>query len=127
MALFFCYLIYDFSISSERPCSGRNKKRQYNIHATMVFVSSAVLGAATGTGLALLIAGSIVTYRYYVVRRKGREWDELDRWEETKLARKIKLLVSELLRLLVIGFDVGFVAFSVENPVKESHIFGWLI
>lgn len=65
----------------------------------MVFVSSAVLGAATGTGLALLIACSIVVYRYYVVRRKVREWDELDRWEETKLARKIKMMVSRVIEL----------------------------
>lgn len=61
---------------------------------TMVFLNSAVLGAATGTGMALLLAGSIVIYRYYAARRKGREWDELDRWEETRLARKINLRVS---------------------------------
>uniref|UniRef100_A0A182TDD5 Uncharacterized protein n=1 Tax=Anopheles melas TaxID=34690 RepID=A0A182TDD5_9DIPT len=58
---------------------------------TMVFVSSAVLGAAAGTGLALLVAVTIVMYRYYVVRRKGKEWAELDRLEEKKAARKINL------------------------------------
>ncbi|XP_040168015.1 synaptotagmin-7 isoform X1 [Anopheles arabiensis] len=57
----------------------------------MVFVSSAVLGAAAGTGLALLVAVTIVMYRYYVVRRKGKEWAELDRLEEKKAARKINL------------------------------------
>ncbi|XP_053688647.1 synaptotagmin-12 [Sabethes cyaneus] len=57
----------------------------------MVFVSSAVLGAAAGTGLALLVAVTIVMYRYYVVRRKGKEWAELDRLEERKAARKINL------------------------------------
>uniref|UniRef100_A0A182INQ6 C2 domain-containing protein n=1 Tax=Anopheles atroparvus TaxID=41427 RepID=A0A182INQ6_ANOAO len=57
----------------------------------MVFVSSAVLGAAAGTGLALLVAVTIVMYRYYVVRRKGKEWAELDRIEEKKAARKINL------------------------------------
>lgn len=60
---------------------------------TMVFVSSAVLGAAAGTGLALLVAVTIVMYRYYVVRRKGKEWAELDRLEEKKAARKINLQV----------------------------------
>lgn len=62
-------------------------------HSTMVFVSSAVLGAAAGTGLALLVAVTIVMYRYYVVRRKGKEWAELDRLEEKKAARKINLQV----------------------------------
>lgn len=66
-----------------RPCKYR-----------MVVLNSAVLGAATGTGLALLLAGTIVIYRYYVMRRKGREWDELDRWEETRMARKINIRVS---------------------------------
>lgn len=60
----------------------------------MVVFNSAVLGAATGTGLALLLAGTIVIYRYYAMRRKGREWDELDRWEETRMARKINIKVS---------------------------------
>ncbi|XP_058833027.1 synaptotagmin-5 [Topomyia yanbarensis] len=57
----------------------------------MAFVSSAVLGAAAGAGLALLVAVTIVVYRYYVVRRKGKEWAELDRLEERKAARRIKL------------------------------------
>lgn len=62
----------------------------------MVLASSAVLGAAAGTGLALLVAVTIVVYRYYLVRRKGREWAELDRWEEERCARKINLKVSSL-------------------------------
>lgn len=37
----------------------------------------------------------IVVYRYYVYRRKGEEWDELDRIEEKRNARKIQLQVSE--------------------------------
>lgn len=60
----------------------------------MVMVSSAVLGAATGTGLALLVAVTIVVYRYYLVRRRGKEWAELDRWEEKRLARKVNMRVS---------------------------------
>lgn len=59
----------------------------------MVIVSSAVLGAATGTGLALLVAVTIVVYRYYLVKRRGKEWAELDRWEEKRAARKIHLQV----------------------------------
>lgn len=38
----------------------------------MVMVSSAVLGAAAGTGLALLLAVTIVMYRYYLLRRRGK-------------------------------------------------------
>lgn len=63
----------------------------------MVIASSAVLGAAAGTGLALVVAVTIVVYRYYLVRRKGREWAEYDRWEEQRCARKLQFLrVSHL-------------------------------
>lgn len=61
----------------------------------MVMVSSAVLGAAVGSGLALMVAVTIVMYRYYLLRRRGKEWDELDRWEETRIMRKLKLKVSK--------------------------------
>ncbi|XP_034657564.1 synaptotagmin-5 isoform X3 [Drosophila subobscura] len=57
----------------------------------MVMVSSAVLGAAAGTGLALLLAVTIVMYRYYLLRRRGKEWEELDRWEETRIMRKLQM------------------------------------
>ncbi|XP_030385024.1 synaptotagmin-5 isoform X2 [Scaptodrosophila lebanonensis] len=57
----------------------------------MVMVSSAVLGAAAGTGLALLLAVTIVMYRYYLLRKRGKEWDELDRWEETRIMRKLQM------------------------------------
>uniref|UniRef100_A0A1B0BAT1 Uncharacterized protein n=1 Tax=Glossina palpalis gambiensis TaxID=67801 RepID=A0A1B0BAT1_9MUSC len=57
----------------------------------MVMVSSAVLGAAIGSGLALMVAVTIVMYRYYLLRRRGKEWDELDRWEETRILRKLQL------------------------------------
>lgn len=60
----------------------------------MVMVSSAVLGAAVGSGLALMVAVTIVMYRYYLLRRRGKEWDELDRWEETRIMRKLQLKVS---------------------------------
>lgn len=60
----------------------------------MVMVSSAVLGAATGTGLALVVAVTIVMYRYYLLRKRGKEWDELDRWEETKIMRKVNMKVK---------------------------------
>lgn len=42
--------------------------------------SSAVLGAATGTGLALLVAMTIVVYRYYSSRRWGKEWNYKGTW-----------------------------------------------
>ena len=44
----------------------------------MVLVSSAVLGAATGTGLALVVAVTIVCYRYYLHKKQGKEWAELE-------------------------------------------------
>lgn len=44
----------------------------------MVLVSSAILGAATGTGLALVIAVTIVVYRYYLIKREGKEWAQLE-------------------------------------------------
>ncbi|RZF44926.1 hypothetical protein LSTR_LSTR013116 [Laodelphax striatellus] len=43
-------------------------------------VTSAVLGAATGTGLALVVAMTIVVYRYYSARRYGKDWEYCDSW-----------------------------------------------
>ena len=45
-------------------------------------VSSAIFGAAAGTGLALVVAMTIVVYRYYAVKRKGKYWSSLDRWPD---------------------------------------------
>ncbi|XP_024084140.1 synaptotagmin-10 isoform X2 [Cimex lectularius] len=43
-------------------------------------VASAVLGAATGTGLALLVAMTLVVYRYYSSRRYGKDWGDVERF-----------------------------------------------
>lgn len=51
-------------------------------------VSSAVLGAAAGTGLALVVAMTIVVYRYYAFKRKGKYWNNLDRWPDPPSANK---------------------------------------
>lgn len=46
-------------------------------------ISSAIFGAAAGTGLALVVAMTIVIYRYYAVKRKGKwDWSNLDRWPD---------------------------------------------
>ncbi|XP_072751100.1 synaptotagmin-5 isoform X2 [Anoplolepis gracilipes] len=46
-------------------------------------VSSAIFGAAAGTGLALVVAMTIVIYRYYAMKRKGKwSWNNLDRWPD---------------------------------------------
>ncbi|XP_076175964.1 synaptotagmin beta isoform X2 [Ptiloglossa arizonensis] len=45
-------------------------------------ISSAIFGAAAGTGLALVVAMTIVIYRYYAVKRKGKYWSNLDRWPD---------------------------------------------
>jgi hypothetical protein len=42
-------------------------------------VTSAVLGAAAGTGFALLIAMTITVCRYYALRRRTKELSELER------------------------------------------------
>ena len=42
-------------------------------------VTSAVLGAAVGMGLALLIAMTIMVYRYYALRRRSKDWSLLER------------------------------------------------
>ncbi|KOC62946.1 hypothetical protein WH47_04844 [Habropoda laboriosa] len=51
-------------------------------------VSSAVFGAAAGTGLALVVAMTIVVYRYYAVKRKGKYWNNLDRWPDPPSTKK---------------------------------------
>jgi hypothetical protein len=48
-------------------------------------VTSAVLGAAAGTGMALVVAMTIVVYRYYALRRQGKDWSQLDRFGDTSL------------------------------------------
>jgi hypothetical protein len=48
-------------------------------------VTSAVLGAAAGTGLALVVAMTIVVYRYYALRRRGKDWSQLERFGDTSL------------------------------------------
>ncbi|XP_076641260.1 synaptotagmin beta [Halictus rubicundus] len=51
-------------------------------------VSSAIFGAAAGTGLALVVAVTIVVYRYYSVKRKGSYWSNLDRWPDPPTTRR---------------------------------------
>ena len=48
-------------------------------------VTSAVLGAAEGTGFALLVAMTIVVYRYYALRRRGKDWSQLERFGDSSL------------------------------------------
>uniref|UniRef100_A0A1B0D108 Uncharacterized protein n=1 Tax=Phlebotomus papatasi TaxID=29031 RepID=A0A1B0D108_PHLPP len=62
-----------------------------------MIVSSAVLGAAAGTGLALLVAMTIVVYRYYQVRRRGKEWAELECYSTKKQYIHRKLLLKYLM------------------------------
>ncbi|KAK6619537.1 hypothetical protein RUM43_012294 [Polyplax serrata] len=53
-------------------------------------VGSAVLGAATGTGLALVIAMTIVVYRYYAHKRYGKEWSDLERFGDSRNSYTMK-------------------------------------
>jgi hypothetical protein len=41
--------------------------------------SEEVMGAAAGVGLFLLIAVTILLYRYYALLRSAKEWGELER------------------------------------------------
>ncbi|CAG7734173.1 unnamed protein product [Allacma fusca] len=50
-------------------------------------VTSAVLGAATGTGLALVVAMTIVIYRYYTLRKRCKDWGDLERFDAPHLTR----------------------------------------
>ncbi|XP_032675703.1 synaptotagmin-5 isoform X1 [Odontomachus brunneus] len=51
-------------------------------------VSSAIFGAAAGTGLALVVAMTILVYRYYAVKQKGKwNWSNLDRWPDPPTIR----------------------------------------
>ncbi|KAK2579747.1 hypothetical protein KPH14_011088 [Odynerus spinipes] len=61
-------------------------------------VSSAVLGAAAGTGLALVVAMTIVVYRYYAFKRKGKYWSNLDRWPDPPTTNKNNKEASQLHR-----------------------------
>lgn len=74
-------------------------KDQQNIrfqsdHALYCFsekmVASAVLGAATGTGMALFVGVTIVVYRYYAHKKRAKEWGSLDRmpFPDTALQKK---------------------------------------
>jgi len=48
-------------------------------------VSSAVLGAAAGTGLALILAVTIVMYRYYLLRKRGKVSTSISRLKKVPL------------------------------------------
>lgn len=53
-------------------------------------VASGIIAAALGTGTALLIAVTIVMYRYYSFKRKTEEWgslEQLTRQRSLKLAK----------------------------------------
>ncbi|KAG8232233.1 hypothetical protein J437_LFUL011786 [Ladona fulva] len=46
----------------------------------MAVASAAVLGAAAGTGLALVVAMTLLVCRYYSKRHHGKDWSRLDRF-----------------------------------------------
>lgn len=61
---------------------------KYQAYGGRIMVSSAIFGAAAGTGLALLVAMTIVVYRYYAVKQKGKwNWSSLDRWPDPPTIR----------------------------------------
>ncbi|XP_011304547.1 synaptotagmin-6 isoform X1 [Fopius arisanus] len=62
-------------------------------------VSAAVLGAAAGTGLALVVAVTIVVYRYYSVKHYEKYWSTLDRWPDPP-ANSTKGLIMKTNRTL---------------------------
>ena len=48
-------------------------------------VTSAVLGAAAGTALALLVAMTIVVCHCYALRRRGKDWSQPERFGDSGL------------------------------------------
>ncbi|XP_021960510.2 synaptotagmin-7 [Folsomia candida] len=56
-------------------------------------VASAVLGAAAGTGLALVVALTIILYHYYY-KRKNKDWGDLDRFESPRPSKYSTPLVG---------------------------------
>lgn len=59
----------------------------------MVQISSAILGAASGIGLAFIVAISIIMYRYYLIKRRAKEWAELNCWDERHIDRRFNYKV----------------------------------
>ena len=66
----------------ERDSNSRRQFTEEKEEKKGEMVSSAIFGAAAGTGLALVVAMTIVVYRYYAVKRKGKYWSNLDRWPD---------------------------------------------
>lgn len=58
-------------------------------------VSSAIFGAAAGTGLALFVGMTILVYRYYAVKRKGKYWSSLDRWPDPPSTKRTEARQEE--------------------------------
>ncbi|XP_048517531.1 synaptotagmin-6 isoform X2 [Dendroctonus ponderosae] len=52
-------------------------------------VGSAVFGAAVGTGAALVIAMTIVVYRYYNLKRQAKEWTYIDKLPYHSVQQKV--------------------------------------
>lgn len=80
----------------ERVCFRLLTQNLAKLSCFLQMVGSAVLGAATGTGLALVVAMTIVIYRYYKQKRYGKEWGNLDRGAKTKGGYSVLQKVSEI-------------------------------
>ncbi|KAI4463434.1 synaptotagmin [Holotrichia oblita] len=74
-------------------------------------VASAVLGAATGTGMALFVGVTIVVYRYYALKKRAKEWGSLDR-----MAFPDPILQKRSLKSVYAVTQKDF------NVAKEHHI-----
>ncbi|CAG9860369.1 unnamed protein product [Phyllotreta striolata] len=61
-------------------------------------VGTAVLGAALGTGTALLIAMTIVVYKYYNLKKRSKEWHSLDNMQLPLMLDKYNKSIYPLLR-----------------------------
>lgn len=102
-------------------------------------VGSAVLGAATGTGLALVVAMTIVVYRYYAQKRYGKEWSDLERFGDSRgsytkkgytITQKVNLIKTNFLQqeknfhssrdydLTYLHFTKAFLFFTSLLPLK---------
>ncbi|XP_050498329.1 synaptotagmin-6 [Diabrotica virgifera virgifera] len=80
-------------------------------------VGTAVFGAALGTGTALLIAMTIVVYKYYSLKKKSKEWHSLDKMP---LPPTLERFNKPFYPLLKTEFNIEKEHLNVQPPQNSS-------
>ncbi|XP_066145550.1 synaptotagmin-5 isoform X2 [Euwallacea fornicatus] len=81
-------------------------------------VGSAVLGAAMGAGAALLIAMTIVVYRYYHLKRQAKEWNSIDRLPYHQVEQTVRKRMGAYPKT---DFNVSKEQLNVQPPQNASQ------